>query len=207
MPKYRDRPMDLMIQDSDIQTMFNNAKNERERALISILWKGGPRPGEIRKLQRKHISWNFEQFSITFQTLKLGNTKKFVVPFRTLVFQRPRVDIDRYIETIINFADHFNPEDKVLPMTARWQELVIDRLGFAATGKHITPYHIRHWCFTWTAKENNMSLPELKHMKGAASAKSVEPYLEAIPMIIGKKQSDRKANVFVVLPEDNQVLL
>jgi site-specific recombinase XerD len=190
MPKYSWDIKDMLFEE-DIKAIMDKTQNKRERLLISLLWITGARPMELLMLKREDFRVYSEKLEITIQTLKLRKSEKFAVEARTLSFSRPSgLNCNIYIETIIDWISNVLPGQPILTYSKRWAEMSINNLGKAAIGKTISPYHFRHSCFSWMAR-NGATAEQLKYFKGAKSIKSVEPYLHAVPFIV-KLESMRK---------------
>jgi integrase len=59
-------PEDLLTED-EIKKMIEAANNPRDRALISVLWEGGCRAGELLSMRVKHVTFNNDITRITIQ--------------------------------------------------------------------------------------------------------------------------------------------
>jgi len=190
MPKYKWKIEELLFEE-DVRNIYDHARLNDERVLVSLLWLTGARPAELMRSkanEKKGITIdefkiNTNSLEITLKTLKRGTKDNFQVKQRNLVFERGTKQQNIYIETIINHIKSLLPESELLPYTTRWGEKVINRLGREAIGKPISPYHFRHSVMTWLM-QNGKSELEVQYFKGASSLAGVRPYLHAKPNVI-----------------------
>ena len=190
MPKYSVDIATILFEE-DVRKIYNEARTPEERVFVSLLWMTGGRTKEVLMLRKENIQYDAERVKITLQTLKLGQSKKFMVKNRTLEFERPSgVNANIYLETIINYVKLLSPEVLLLHRSNRWGEYLINKLGMKAVGKKFSPYHFRHSCMTWLAR-NGATPDMLMHFKGAASIKSISAYIHAVPFVV-KEQNRRR---------------
>lgn len=197
MPKYANDPTDYILSDEDVKAMFNIAKNDEEKAWISILWMTGARPQEILMLTTDRVTITEDEISFNMPTLKLGGAADFKVKDRELTIPRESADKDMregsnfvYQETIVRFVSSRVPRSHLFTRTTRWGQKVLNRLGEKATKVKVTPYHFRHSFFVWFARRG-ATLDELMNWKGALSVQSVSPYLRAKPQKMDKEKMER----------------
>ena len=183
-------PINDILFEEDIRAMFARAKNDRERLALALDWVSAGRPEEIARLKKEDVLIAQDRVTLHIQTLKLGRTKGFTADHRNLEFDRPTgLNEIVWLELIIKRALACAPGELLLPLTSRWHELAINRLGVEALGKKISPYHLRHSVLSHKAA-SGYSIPQLMHFKGAKSAKSVEPYLHLRPFVV-KMQNEK----------------
>lgn len=191
MPTYKEK-IERLLFEEDVRKMYDLARTNDERVLVSILWITGARPAEIMRSKGANESIGLKAgscfvepntLSINLNTLKRGIKVDFQVKQRTLVFKRGTNNNNIYIETLVNQIQSLSPDSEILPYTTRWGEKVINRLGKDSIGVPISPYHFRHSVMTWLVQNGKTEL-EVQYWKGAASLSGVRPYLHARPMMV-----------------------
>jgi integrase len=183
MPKYA-YPIDNLVTDEDALKILTDAK-PRFGIYIALLWITGARPSEIREVKKKDILINEDLFTIKLVTKKLGKVKRFMNKDRTLEFERGKNAMKNiFIEYISEYVSQMeNPETILVPYSLQRLRTLLNAATIKHCGKQLCAYHFRHSVFTWMAKKG-ITIPELKHMKGAASLNSVSPYINAVPFMI-----------------------
>lgn len=193
MPKYSWR-IDELLWEDEVRKMYDKAKNDAERTLISLCWLTGARTQEILQLKPMNITFTDSEININLKTEKLGELKDFRVSDRTLRFERKNGEnLNIYIETIINRFYATPKEERLLDYTNRWAEKVINRLGIEVMDKPICPYHFRHSVMVWLMR-NGKSPDQLMYFKGARSLSSVMPYLHAQAQLVPMENLRRSRN-------------
>jgi len=205
MPKYSHDVYDLLYEE-DVRKMFDLARNENERVLISLLWLTGARPQEILMLTPSRFKISPESFLIQMPTLKIGRTKRktelmdgttALLTYRDRPLTIPRVRAEeattnpamegafKYGETIIKRVYSIpNPETRILNYTVRWAQLSINRLGMEAIQKKICPYTFRHSFFYWYMQDPSHTMTDAMNWKGALTSKSVDTYIRGKPKFL-----------------------
>lgn len=200
MPRYGWDIKELLFEE-DVKAIFNKTTNDKESALVALLWLTGARPSELAELRKEKVYYDAQKLTITLVTKKLGEAGAFKLKERTLEFVRlTGLGTNVYIETLIKYVSLLPPEALLLPHTTRWQENVIGRLSLQGIGKKLSPYHFRHSVMSWMA-HNGSTINELMHFKGAASILSVSPYMNAKPMIVNIQSQRRSRDTPVIPPE------
>lgn len=183
MPKYSYNIKETLYGE-DIARLYEAAKTQEKKTLIAILWVICPRPSEIAEILKEDIFFDGKLLRIRLHTKKLGAEGAFAVSERTLEIEySENEESGTYIKRIVEEADALQPTQRMFPKTTRWQELTINELGIEALGKKISPYHLRHSLLTIMASKG-CTPDQLMYFKGAASVKSVLPYINATPVRI-----------------------
>ena len=187
MPRYAHDITDLLSPE-DVRKLYDAAKSPREQVLVCLLWITGARPSELLELTTEAITLTKADeetgapatVSFVLPTKKLqADGTKFVLKTRQLRMARPEgLEMNIYLETIIDYLKRLRPGDRVMSYTRRWAEKIINRLGRDALGKQLSPYHFRHSAIMRESAAGR-TLDQLMHYKGAKSVDSVKPYLHA----------------------------
>jgi integrase len=190
-----------IIYVEDVDKMWQSAKYESERVVLSILWISGARPAEVLNLKRKNVNWGIDEngrdfFEIKLETKKLAKAVGFVVDERILTTSRPLGnDANIYVETLIRWCMKLDPEDYVMVNRSRMSlNRLMHRLS-KCIGHVWSAYHFRHSVFTHMAR-NHASLSDLMHWKGAAHPSSVMRYIQATPAYIQIETQNRSKNLY-----------
>jgi len=174
MPKYF-VDIEHLITKEEAMKMISYAKKLRDKALISILYLTGARPGEVLDLTTDDIRVSDRELEIKLTTLK-QKEGRFHVKKRTLVFHRP-LPSNAFIETFIDYFLSL-PRGYLFKMSDRNLRYIIERVSRDALGFPLCPYNFRHSRMTEFASEGR-GINELKYLKGATDIRSIAPYLHA----------------------------
>jgi integrase len=179
MPEYT-KDISHIVTYNETESMIKGRPSLRDKALISLLYLTGSRPGEI-VLNRK-ANEGFKKTDITFdgkfvilkiKTLKLGkrgkNKGKFIIDERELEIPKKAPFMNHILRWQKKCQNEFLFE---ISTTRVWQ--IIDK----ASDKRLTPYNFRHSRFT-KLRKLGASKDDLMEFKGAKDIRSVEPYLHA----------------------------
>lgn len=194
MGKYTNDPRkhENLVFEEDALAMLNKCKSEKERLLLSLLWVTGARPAEIPLIKREDVLIREASIVMRITTLKLGRGKGFTSETRALEFTRPKgLDENKWIEIIVRNVERIPNDAFILKRTPRWMGKVINKLSFAALGKVLSPYNLRHSVFS-IAMASNATNDQVMHMKGAKTLDSVSVYIHARPFVIDMQHQRRK---------------
>lgn len=203
MPIYTETIKQLLYED-DIEKMWNSAKYESQRVILSILWYSGARPIEVMNLKRKNVTWGIDDngmdyFQMELETKKLAKTVGFVVSTRILTSSRPLgMNANRYVETMIRWAMKLHDPEAYMIVggrTTRWLNKEMHRLS-AAAGHVWCVYNLRHSVLSHLSRSGNCSLTDLMHWKGASHPSSVMRYVHAAPVYIQIENQRRERDLF-----------
>jgi integrase len=177
-------PINRIIADEEIKYIIDSCKSNYDKFIVSILWLTGGRPEEVRMLTKNDFQFDEKKLQIKIKTLKHGCTKEFFPDTRLLEFERREgIDANVYVEFIIKYLGIIQePQAALIPNGKRSIEKKINELGEKALGIPISPYHFRHSAMMRESK-NGATIDMLMHFKGAASTRSVGPYIHARPYI------------------------
>ncbi len=100
MKNYKMKLPESLLSREDIKKLISVCQNERDRALISVLYEGGLRAGELGSLKIKHVEFAKENIRLT---IPKGKTGPRVIPI---------IESERYLENWINaHPGSKNPEN------------------------------------------------------------------------------------------------
>lgn len=174
MPRYS-VDIEHLVTKEEALKLLHGIKRLRDKAIISILYLTGARPGEILELTTDDVRVTDREFEIKLTTLK-QKEGKFHVKKRTLVFHRP-LPSDDFIETFIEYYNTL-PSGPLFKMSDRNLRYIIERSAKKILGFPLCPYNFRHTRMTEFAAEGR-GIEELKYLKGATDIRSIAPYLHA----------------------------
>jgi len=197
-------PEDLLTEEEIIQ-MINYAKNERDKAFISVLYESGCRAGEILTLKIKNISFD-----------ELG--AKITVSGKTGSRRIRLVSSEAYLKEWLNkHPDKDNPEafvwvrenskDELVGYT-RVRQLLSKIAKKSGVKKSVNPHSFRHARASYLA--NFLTEAQLKEVFGwtqASKMASIYVHLsgrdtdKAILKVYGKKLKDEKDTKSLLTPK------
>ena len=184
------------------QTLSNidlvQKRNKKEaRSLFIILYLTGARPAEVFKLKPLNITKEVSYLKIMMPGVKRGLTRPIYIPLHSNPYSKElwqyasRLFPDMYM--FYHFMGNrdkvvsYNTKDGVRQKTYKETSHIL-RWHFAkwvAPVRNIIPYFLRHNRFSKLSM-NDVTLEEIRQIKGAKSLQSVMPYSH-LSSKVGKK--------------------
>ncbi len=185
MPRYNIPPGEavLLLSPKKIEAMFYECRDLRDKAFFSLMVVTGARISELLALKQEDIEVAEGYLTVELITKKLGKGT-FYPPKRPLKFKLnsmlSKTPPYCYYEAIAKYVLSLPTEETLLfDFVVRTGEYKIEKISKKVLGKGLSPHVFRHWRFSDLARKG-ASLTELKFIKGAKRASSVEAYLQNV---------------------------
>lgn len=171
------------------------------RAMIILLYYTGCRPVEALMLKSEDVQHDGQNLIVSLKTAKRGVAREVYLPLRNAHIKElrdfaystpPGVKLFYgYISKAIHVKKNYKGDFYMLPQTTARLHYFF-RQWFKGI-RDITPYFLRHNCFSRLAELGHSEL-DIKYVKGAKSTDSVQPYLH-ISSVKAKKMSSSMGKI------------
>lgn len=127
---------DELINEKELVSTINNARNDEIKAIIAFLYKTGARISEVRAVKKKDFVINENEGFWAVQIPTLKQRKKFTRPFRIL----KNVIDGLFVKVILPYINKFNnPESLVFPHSSVYYWKCIKKAN-----PNLYPHFFRH---------------------------------------------------------------
>lgn len=149
-----------LLGTADLLRLIDKCRNEEEAVTVLLLYYTGARPSELLGLKPSDVEAEGNLIRMQIPTLKGGSGRVIYLNKNELTGR------------ILAFAQNCMV-GRLLPYKRGWQ---IRNLVYRVSDNQLTPYFFRHNRFSIAAKEG-ASQYDLRYLKGAKDARSVDDYV------------------------------
>jgi integrase/recombinase XerD len=182
--KHVERPkkefrLPIIIDNSDIQKLFNVCKNKKHLTIMSVLYATGVRISELLSIKLSDI--NSKETNKTIRVIGKGN-KERMVALNDILLKQLREYYLAYKPIVYLFENDLTKQ----PYTARSiQEFLKHYQKLANVKGIVSPHKFRH-AYATTLLENGTDLRVIQKALGHESCKTTEIYTHVSKAIISK---------------------
>lgn len=170
----------IILDYNEIQAMFDNCINLKHRAILSLLYSGGLRSGEVIKLEIKDI--DSTQMIINIRSAK--GRKDRLIPLDDTCLEVLRDYYKEYKPVKYLFNGQFSTAEKPTQYTKRSiQEWLKDLAFKSGINKRVYPHLIRHTKITHSL-EGGIDIHSEQITSGHSSIKTTIGYTHKSPKFI-----------------------
>ena len=129
---------------NEIDIMIDSTSNNRDRALVMVLFDSGARVEELLnvRLKKEHLFWN-DKIGCYMIRLEFSKTKP-----RTISLPLSTKHLSKWLNS---HPARNNPQSQLFPMSYPALKMTIKRLAHRSLGKRATPHMLRHSSATYYA--------------------------------------------------------
>lgn len=168
----KEKTLPVVCSEEEIQQILTSVVNIKHKAILSTIYSGGFRIGELIKLPIKAI--DSKRMQIRIEGAK-GKKDRYTILSKKLL-ELLRVYFKEYTPHYYLFEGQGSTKEKPLPYSERSIQAILGK-AVAQTGiqKHITVHTLRH-SFATHLLENGTDLRYIQNLLGHVSSKTTEIY-------------------------------
>lgn len=157
-----------VLSRDEIFLLIKNAKNNKTRLIIELLYSTGLRVSELVNLKTEQI--DFKEKTIRVKSGK-GNKDRI-----TIVAGKILKDLEKYIQTLPEASPYLFPGKEKRGLTTRNIQKIIQNVAFkAGIKKRVTPHTLRH-SFATHLLENGTDIRLIQELLGHSQLSTTQIY-------------------------------